>query len=473
MNDLLALVPLLAPLGLSLAALLAYRDLGPRPVVAKRVTGLAAGFALLVAVVTAGLTAWSAPLTSPLLGLGGVGLSVRLDGLSAVMLVLVAVLGAAVVHFSRTALDGDERQGPFLADLCLTVACVMVLVLSGNLAQLVFGWVATSLALHRLLRFYADRPGAVVAARKKFLVARVGDVALVVAAGLLVKQFGSTDLGVVLSGAAALGQAPMAMLVAAGLIGVAAVLKAAQFPTHGWLMEMQETPTPVSALLHAGILNGGTFLVVRLASVVQLAPAVLSALVLVGGFTALFASVLMVTESRVKATLAASSAAHMGFMLMLCGLGAFPVAIAHLVAHSVYKAHAFLSAGSTVEVARASRVPNTGSSLTWWQVLGSVLVAAMSVWATGAALGVSVFGTPSTLALGVVMTLALTQLMAQGAAGEFSLRLAGQTALAVVVTALAFHVLERAGAAVLVGAAPEAHLLSGVQLGVVWLVVGA
>jgi len=424
-------------------------------------TRVAATLALLVALLTAGLTVLRSPLVSPLIGAHGLGFSVRLDALSAVMLALVAILGAAVLQFSRNYLAGDQRQGVFLGDLALTIACVMVLVLSGNLVQLAVGWIGTSLALHRLLLFYRDRPGAVIAARKKFIVARLGDASLVVAALLLVRQFGSGDLGAVMKGAAGLagaGHLPIAVHLAAGLIGLTAVLKAAQFPAHGWLIEMQETPTPVSALLHAGILNGGTFLVVRLAAVVQLSAPVLGGLIVVGGFSALFASVVMVTDSRVKATLAWSSAAHMGFMLLLCGIGAGPVAIAHLVAHSFYKAHAFLSSGSAVDAARTAWVPGKDKKVPLARVLFSFAAAALIVWSVASLLGFALLATPTNLSLALILVLPLGHLMAQGASGKVSAQLIGRTALFAAATALCFYALERAGGALFAHAIPEASV---------------
>ena len=458
MHTSFALLPLAAPLALVVAALVARRDGSARHRLALRATTGAAMLAVVIAVLAAGLIARGTPLVSALLGYGGVGFSVRLDGLSAVMFALVAILGAVVIQFSRNYLDGDPRQGTFLGDLALTVACVMVLVLSGNVGQLLLGWVATSMALHRLLLFYPARPGAVVAARKKFIVARLGDASLAVATGLLVHQFRSGDIGTILSGATNLahgGDVPLAVHVAAALIGLTAMLKAAQFPAHGWLIEMQETPTPVSALLHAGILNGGTFLVVRLAAVVQLSSLVLGGLVVVGGFTALFASVVMVTDSRMKATLAYSSAAHMGFMLLLCGIGAYPVAIAHLVAHSFYKAHAFLSSGSAVDLARAAQLPDRRDEAPLARVLLSYLSTAAIVWGTAKLTGYSVFASPTSAALALIMVVTLSHLMARGASGEASARVVGRTLLAVVATALSFYVLEHIGARVLAAALPD------------------
>jgi uncharacterized protein YbcC (UPF0753/DUF2309 family)/NADH:ubiquinone oxidoreductase subunit 5 (subunit L)/multisubunit Na+/H+ antiporter MnhA subunit len=459
MKSSVALLPLLAPLGLLVASLFARRDRASRPRLALGVARAAATLALAVAALTGVVATLRAPLASPLWGHDGLGFCVRIDGLSAVMLALVAILGAAVVHFSRNYLAGDRRQGVFVGDLSLTIACVMILVVAGNLVQLVVGWIATSLALHRLLLFYPDRRGAVVAAHKKFIVARLGDACLVGAAILLVRQFGSGDIGAVLDGAAGMaraGETPASVHVAAILIGLTAFFKAAQFPAHGWLIEMQETPTPVSALLHAGILNGGTFLVVRLAGVVELSTPVLVALVVVGGFTAVFASVVMLTDARMKATLAYSSAAHMGFMLLLCGIGATSVAIAHLVAHSFYKAHAFLSSGSAVEAARVADVPGKSGKVPALRIVLSYVVTAAIVWGVAAGMGFAVFATPTNLALASIMVVALSHLMAQGASGEPSARVIGRTALSVTLTALSFYALDRGGGAVLAHAVPEA-----------------
>ena len=461
--DLLPLFPLLAPLSLGLASLAAHLDPSKQPRLALGATRAATRVALLVACGTAVLAA-----TRALLGGGGLGFSVRVDGLSAVMFCLVAALGAAVLEFSRNYLDGDARQAVFMGDLSLTIACVMLLVLSGNLVQLAIMWSATSLALHRLLLFYPDRRGAVVAARKKFIVARAGDACLVAASVLLVRAFGTGDVGSLLEQAQAMasrGEVPLAVHAAAILIVLTAALKAAQFPAHGWLAEMQETPTPVSALLHAGILNGGTFLVVRLAGIVQLSPLALGALIVIGGFTAAFASVVLVTESRVKTALAYSSAAHMGFMLLLCGIGAYSVAIVHLVAHSFYKAHAFLSSGSAVDTQRAARVPGKDAKVALSSMLASFLLAAGLVWACGRLLGFSVLAHPTNIALALVLTLGLGHLVAQGLRGEWNLSVFGRSTLSAAATALSFFALELGGAVALGHAIPGAAAPSGTTLG--------
>ena len=172
--------------------------------------------------------------------------------------------------------------------------------------------------------------------------------ALIAAAVLLTLAYGTTDIAQILSAARA-GNGGGLAIAAAGFLAAAALLKSAQFPMHGWLTEVMETPTPVSALLHAGVINAGGFLLIRFADVMLLAPGVLAVLVMIGGFTALFGGLVMLTQPAVKTSLAWSTVAQMGFMILECGLGLFPLALLHIVAHSLYKAHSFLASGGAVE----------------------------------------------------------------------------------------------------------------------------
>jgi len=337
---------LTVPAALCLPALLARFQEGPRQVL--RVARWVTLFSLITAIAATGILIAQGAITSPLLGAAGIGLSVRLDWLSVVMFLLVAFLGSVVVQFSRTYLEGEPRQGHFIGALCLTLAAILTLVLAGNLIQLTLAWIATSLALHQLLLFYPQRAKAQLAARKKFLSARLGDLCLIGGVTLLAIAYGTTDIGSLL--AAARSGSPVAPALPVGLatsmLVAAALLKSAQFPAHGWLPEVMETPTPVSALLHAGVINAGGFLMIRLADVMMLSPGAMHALAIIGGFSALFGSVVMLTQNSVKVALAWSTIAQMGFMLLQCGLGAFALALLHLVAHALYKAHAFLSSGT-------------------------------------------------------------------------------------------------------------------------------
>jgi len=368
---------------------------------------------------------------------------------------MVALLGVVILRFSRTYLDGDARQGAFLGRMCLTIASVEVLVVSGNLVLFIAAWIATSLSLHTLLLFYPERPAAVAAAKKKFIAARIGDACIIGAATLLYQQFGTGDLGALFAQAS---ETPsnLAIEVAAGLIAVAALFKSAQFPTHGWLVEVMETPTPVSALLHAGILNAGPFLVMRFASVMDLGTASAVFLVIGGGFTALFASVVLLTQPSVKVALGYSSAAHMGFMLLVCGLGVYPAAVLHLVAHSFYKAHAFLSSGSAVEVARAEPVAVPPRLKSPVRILFSVAAAGAIYLGLATVLGFTPAENPALLAVGAILVMGLTQLLAPAfdSAGTAA-GMARTAALAVGVT-LAFFTLEEGARLLLIASLPEA-----------------
>ena len=293
------LLPYAAPLALLISAIAGFTGPGLRPRVANRLAEVSALFALWVALVSAALLFTHGSWDSALIGVRGIGLSIRLDAVSGVMFSLVSFIGWVVVRYSATYLDGEPRQGAFTGWLSLTLAAVLLLVLSGNLVQLVFAWIATSLFLHRLLMFYPERIAAQRAARKKFVTARMGDVALVGATLLLATGYGTADIATIAAAARA-DVAPPSAGWAAGLLAVAALLKSAQFPLHGWLTEVMETPTPVSALLHAGVINAGGFLLIRFADVMLLAPGVLAVLVMIGGFTALFGGLVMLTQPAVK-----------------------------------------------------------------------------------------------------------------------------------------------------------------------------
>jgi NAD(P)H-quinone oxidoreductase subunit 5 len=334
-----ALTPLGAPAVLLLAGAASFFDRRPRASWGPSWAEAASVLAVLTAILSAGVLIVRGPGDSPVLGVQEtagleMGLAVRLDVVSVVMLLLVTVIGWVVVRFARTALDGEARHGAFTGWLCLTLAAVTLLVTAGDLFQLVGAWIATSLVLHRLLLFHPQRIGARRAARKKFILARCGDAALLGAAVLLTVAYRTSDIGAILA-AARSGAGGGCAVGAAGLLALAAGLKSAQCPVHGWLTEVMETPTPVSALLHAGVINAGGVLLVRFADVMLLAPGVLAALVVIGGFTALFGSLVMLTQPAVKTALAWSTVAQMGFMVFECGLGLFPLALLHIVAHAL------------------------------------------------------------------------------------------------------------------------------------------
>ncbi len=405
------LFALAAPLALLLVWFGSLHASGARPRRLIKSSALATWLGVLISGVAIWLVSTQGILTSQVWGAAGLGASLRLDPLSVAILCMVALLAVPIVRFSATYLDGDARQGTFIGRMCLTIATVEVLIISDNLALFTAAWIATSLSLHTLLVFYRDRPRARLAAKKKVIVSRLGDLCLIGAAALVYSHFGTGEFGEIFARAATT-EVGAALEVAAALLAMCAALKSAQFPTHGWLVEVMETPTPVSALLHAGLLNAGPYLVMRFAAVMEVSTAASILLVCVGGCTALFASSAVLTQPTIKITLGYSSAAHMGFMLMVCGLGVYPAAVLHLIAHSFYKAHAFLSSGSVVDEARAARVRLSRRLHHPPRQLLSLLMA-LGIWAGLAALlGIDPSTNPALLAIGAILVMGLTQLLA-------------------------------------------------------------
>jgi len=459
----------LAPAILLLAGLAPAAALENRPwlAVATALTAFAA----------AALAAGGLLVTGPAhITLGPLGPAVHLDALSATMLVLVAFIGAIVTRFGATYLAGEAGRGRFLRWLCLTLAAVLALVIAGNLLMLALAWMATSLTLHQLLVHYRERPAAHLAARKKFLVSRVGDVALIAAIALAAGAFGTLDLAAIAEAARTADPAatPLTHHALAVLIVIAALLKSAQVPVHGWLTEVMETPTPVSALLHAGVINAGGFLVVRLADLVALSTPALDILAFVGGFTALFASVVMLTQSSVKVGLAWSTIAQMGFMMLQCGLGAFAAAVLHIVAHSLYKAHAFLTAGSVIDIARAAWRPaphGTPHPMRLAAVLAVVLTAA---WVASVAVGSPPTRVPGVFALASVLAMGVTVLLLNAADAPRSPRLYAHVAVLGGGAALAYFLAHKGAAWLLAGVVPDQQSLrSPLDLVVMALVIAS
>ena len=442
---------LVAPSAILAAALLTIttRDLSRSAKVAIEALAI---IAILAAIAGFAQVMTSGPMTVFVAQFGPLTAALRLDIVSTTLLVLIAFVGWVVVRYSCTYLDREPGEARFMRWLCLTLAFVMLLVTAGTLAQLVFAWIATSLSLHRLLLFYPDRPGARRAAAKKFVTARLGDVALIGAAVLLAHRYQTGDIATLLTAARA-GESGPETMVAAALIALAAILKSAQFPLHGWLIEVMEAPTPVSALLHAGVINAGGFLLIRFADIMILAPGVLAALVIVGGLTALFGSLAMLTQPAVKTSLAWSTIAQMGFMLMQCGLALFPLALLHIVAHSLYKAHSFLASGGAVERIAATRrpgpvaVPNV-------RAVGIAFLAALAIYATLAlALDVD-HRSPQSLALGAILIFGVAYLFAQGLADAAPRALTLRMAVYAVAASLSYFALHSFALALGAGTLP-------------------
>lgn len=390
----------------------------------------------------AALVAAAAGLLAVVLGAVGVGYGARADVVGALVMLLVALVGWVIVRYSQTYLQGERREVHYVRWLMATLATVLVVVATDHMLVLALAWTATSLTLHHLLTFFGDRPAAVVAAHKKFIVARLADVCMLGATTLLWVAYGTPHIHAMLAQAAG-APLPGTVQLAVVLVAFTAVLKCAQLPFHGWLIQVMEAPTPVSALLHAGIVNLGGFVLLRFAPLVSEVPAAQTLLVVVGAATAVLAALVMTTRISIKVMLAWSTCAQMGFMLMQCGLGAWDMALLHLLAHSLYKAHAFLGAGGAVRRAQmvqlTPQAPASGLSATLsGAATGIAMVLAAgalwSLWSPGLA------SSPAMWVLAGVVSLALTPLVRVPSHSASWCALAGG-ALCVALTYFGLHVL--------------------------------
>ena len=439
-----SLLLLLVPMVYLATAVAAARAV-PRSVAAAwRMAITGAGIALLVtlfsilALVVSGPTILRLPSA---VGEQVVLASVRSDALTLTMLTLVTSIALVIVRFARRYLDGDAGQPRFLRWFFATVAAASALVITNNLLVLAVAWTLSTLALHQLLTFYVDRPQAQIAAHKKFLLSRVADVAIFGAVALLWWSFGELELDRLFDRAAATPW-PISASVAGVLLVLGVSLRSAQLPFHGWLIQVMEAPTPISALLHAGIVNIGGFVLIRLAPLMVRMEVAQLMLVVIGTTTAVLAALVISTRVSIKVMLAWSTAAQMGFMLIECGLGAYSLALLHLVAHSIYKAHAFLSSGRAVEQqTRRDMVPVVAAAgLRRWAasaVLGGALII---VIAGGMGLRASTDASLWTAAL--LLALAIAPLFVKaGARGRLHLVPALALASGIVVLYVGLHTL--------------------------------
>ncbi len=464
----ISLIPLLATVALIATSIASWFQPGLRPRLVKSMAVTSILISILSAAVSGFFLSRYGLLESPFAGINDLGFSLRLDPLSLVMFSMISVIGFVVVKFSLNYLDGDANQGRFIGRLAATITSVQLLVLSGNLGLLLISWMMTSISLHRLLVFYSDRPAAIVAARKKFIVARLADACLLGSVLILYRQFGTGNLEIIftkIKPMLASGEIPASLEFAALFLAFAALLKSAQFPSHGWLIDVMETPTPVSALLHAGLLNAGPFLLIRMAYVVEASTYAPLLIIALGGFTALFASAAFLTQTSIKTALGYSSVAHMGFSLFVCAAGAYPVAMLHLVAHSFYKAHAFLSSGSVIDVMRASKikqVKRTGSGI---KIMTGIAIAIILFTAIALALGVDPTNDLALLLIGGVIVMGLSTLFTSaldtpGINGVLLLR----TSLLAGIVTVSFFTLEAGAKYLLTSQVPALSKINAVEI---------
>ncbi len=441
-ESLISLILLLAPALLLLYALAIVAKGGNKGFQFKRIPEYLGALGIITSVIAAGIVVQYQVVQTGILGVGGLGFALRLDTLSVSMFAMIAVLGFVVLKFSRNYMDGDPRKELFMARLATTIASVELLVLSGNMGQLLVFWFIISLCLHHLLVFYKNRPQAIAAARKKFIFARLGDASLLLATLLIYRSFGTGNLQEIFAAVQEGGMADPSLTWAGVLLVITAVLKSAQFPTHGWLIKVVETPTPVSALLHAGLLNAGPFLIVRMSFLMAESTTASLLLILIAGFTAMFASIVYLTQPSIKVALGYSSIAHMGFSLLICGFGVYSAAILHVVAHSFYKAHSFLSSGSVIDSVRSHKIKvpkRLGNPLR----IGMGILASLGIYALFCYLwGINPSEDFSLMAVGAVIVMGLSQVIASTLDSKGSLMAILQSSLLAFFVAFSFFSFE-------------------------------
>ncbi|WP_280467688.1 NADH-quinone oxidoreductase subunit L [Nocardia cyriacigeorgica] len=284
----------------------------------------------------------------PVTGLD-VELGLQLDQLSMCFALLITGVGSLIHIYSIGYMSHDPARRRFFAYLNLFLAAMLVLVLANNFLVLYLGWEGVGVASYLLIGFWQEKPSAATAAKKAFVVNRVGDMGLALAMFVMFATFGSIGFGEVFGAAP---EASEATLTAIGLLLLlAACGKSAQVPLQSWLGDAMEGPTPVSALIHAAtMVTAGVYLIARANPVFDLAPNAQLAVVLVGAVTLLFGAIIGCAKDDIKKALAASTMSQIGYMVLAVGLGpaGYAVAIMHLLTHGFFKAGLFLGAGSVM-----------------------------------------------------------------------------------------------------------------------------
>ena len=273
-----------------------------------------------------------------------VDLSLLIDPLSLTMMLIVSGVGGLIVLYSIGYMDGDPEERRYFAYMSLFVFSMLMLVQAGNFLLLLVGWGLVGLASYLLIGFWHERPEAVAAAKKAFVMNAFGDATMALAFFVLMWQTGTLNFAASFEGAATLSQTTV-NLVALGLLG-GAVAKSAQIPLHTWLPDAMEGPTPVSALIHAAtMVTAGVYLIVRAHPIFELAPSISNLAAGLGAITLLIAGLVALVQTDIKRVIAYSTMSQIGYMFVGAGLGAYSSAMFHLMTHAFFKALLFLAAG--------------------------------------------------------------------------------------------------------------------------------
>ncbi|WP_280330248.1 NADH-quinone oxidoreductase subunit L [Nocardia wallacei] len=275
--------------------------------------------------------------------------ALRLDQLSMCFVLLITGVGSLIHIYSVGYMSHDPGRRRFFAYLNLFLAAMLVLVLADNYLVLYLGWEGVGLASYLLIGFWHEKPSAATAAKKAFVVNRVGDMGLAIALFVMFATFGSVDFGQVFAGAPQAGEGTLTAIGLLLLLGACG--KSAQVPLQSWLGDAMEGPTPVSALIHAAtMVTAGVYLIARSGPIFDLAPGARAAVMTVGAVTLVFGAIIGCAKDDIKKALAASTMSQIGYMVLAAGLGpiGYAAAIMHLLTHGFFKAGLFLGAGSVM-----------------------------------------------------------------------------------------------------------------------------
>ncbi|MDP3250859.1 MAG: NADH-quinone oxidoreductase subunit L [Hydrogenophaga sp.] len=277
------------------------------------------------------------------------------DGLTAMMMVVVTFVSLMVHLYTIGYMEEDEGYNRFFAYISLFTFSMLMLVMSNNLLQLFFGWEAVGLVSYLLIGFWFNKPTAIFANMKAFLVNRVGDFGFILGIGLIVAYAGTMNYTEVFAKAPELGQLGfpgtdwLLITVICICLFIGAMGKSAQFPLHVWLPDSMEGPTPISALIHAAtMVTAGIFMVARMSPLFELSDTALNFIMVIGAITALFMGFLGIIQNDIKRVVAYSTLSQLGYMTVALGASAYSVAVFHLMTHAFFKALLFLAAGSVI-----------------------------------------------------------------------------------------------------------------------------
>jgi NADH-quinone oxidoreductase subunit L len=277
-----------------------------------------------------------------------VGLSILVDPLSVFMMLVVSGVGFLIVAYSIGYMDGDDEERRYFAYMALFVFSMLLLVQSGDLVILLSGWGLVGLCSYLLIGYHQERPEAIAAAKKAFIMNAFGDATMALALFLLVQRLSTLDYEGVFNGIEDAGGDWAITLVALGLLG-GAVAKSAQIPLHTWLPDAMEGPTPVSALIHAAtMVTAGVYMLVRLNPVFEQAPAIQDLAAGIGAATLLVAGLIALVQTDIKRVIAYSTMSQIGYMFLGAGLTSYGNSMFHLMTHAFFKALLFLGAGIVI-----------------------------------------------------------------------------------------------------------------------------